>query len=188
MRPFNFVQGRKLECEHESETLSAVYTSRWPHAAGEELRAHVAGCRICSDVVAVAAAFEEETDRVRAAARVPDASIVWWRAQLRARQEANREVLRPITVAQAIGLAAAVGVMGAIFGATATWFQDTLHWMWSTLADGITLPERPTLPEVSSGVTTALSSYAVVLGVVALVVGLASLAVYFAVRATESDA
>lgn len=178
----------RFECEHESDVLSAVYTNRWPHQVSETLRDHVLDCRICSDVVAVAAAFEAETDMARARARVPDAAVIWWRAQLRARQEAAKEAVRPITVAQAIGLAAGVGAIGAIFGATATWFQEALQWMAQTTRALFAALTRPTLPDLPAGLGTVVANLALLLGGLALVFLLASLAVYVAVRATERDA
>jgi hypothetical protein len=180
---------RRLECPHESDVLSAVYTNRWPNRVSDELRDHVFDCRLCADIVAVASAFEEETDLARAQAPVPDAAIVWWRAQLRARQAAAKEAVRPITVAQAIGFAAAVGVAGAIFGATATWFQATLRWMWGGLSGVATLPSLPAWPSLSlpDGLAALVATSGTLLGSVVLFVALASLAVYVAVRATETD-
>ena len=176
------------ECDHESDVLSAVYTNRWPQRVSEELRDHVFQCRICADVIAVAAAFEAETDIARATARVPDASIVWWRAQLRARLAAEKEAVRPITIAQAIGLAAAVGVLGAIFGATATWFQETLRWMGATMRTAVSMPRLPSMPALPEGTGAAFTQYALLLGGLVVFFVLASVAVYVAVRATESDA
>jgi hypothetical protein len=174
----------RLECPYESDVLSAVYTNRWPQQVGDELRDHVFDCRICADVVAVAAAFEADTDRARLGAQVPDASIVWWRAQLRARLAAEKEAVRPITVAQAIGLAACVGVVGAIFGATATWFQETLRWMATALTASISMPSLPALPE---GAWATLTQFGrLFAGLIAFFV-LASVAVYVAVRATERE-
>ena len=83
-----------------------------------------AACAICTDIIAIAPLLAEDADVARQQANVPDAGLVWWRAQMRARAEAARTAVRPITVAQAVGFAAAVGVAGAIFGASATWFQS----------------------------------------------------------------
>ena len=180
------MNAKRLECDHESDVLSAVYTNRWPAKVSDDLREHVFDCRVCADVVAVASAFEAETDLARTNAPVPDATIVWWRAQLRARMEAEKEAVRPISVAQAIGLAAAVGVVGAIFGATATWFQDTLGWMGRTIRAMVAwIPGRPSLPSMPEGLGTTLASYAWVVALLILFVLLASVAVYAAVRATE---
>jgi len=86
---------------------------------------------------------------------VPSAGTVWWRAQLRARQEAARVVVRPITAAQALSLAALFGLAGAVFGATASWFQGALRWFGgalSTVRSNVRLPEIPTLPQDLSGI------------------------------------
>jgi hypothetical protein len=177
----------RLDCPYESDVLSAVYTNRWPQQVSDELRDHLFDCRICADVVAVAAAFEADTDRARLGAQVPDASIVWWRAQLRARLAAEKEAVRPITVAQAIGFAACVGVVGAVFGATATWFQETLRWMRDALGTSIGVLELPSLPSLPEGTRAAITQFGLLFaGLVAFLL-LASLAVYVAVRATEKE-
>jgi hypothetical protein len=177
-----------LECEHESDVLSAVYTNRWPDKVGDELREHVFECRVCADVLAVAAAFEADTDRARAEAHVPDATIVWWRAQFKSRIEAEKEAVRPITVAQAVGLAAAVGVVGAVFGATATWFQNSLGWMGRTLGSiWAWIPSRPSLPALPEGFGAAMASYAWIVGLLVVFIAAATVAVYVAVRATEEN-
>jgi len=115
-----------VECQFESEVLAAVLQSRWPGRVDDQLRAHVASCAICSDVAAVAGALDESCEEMRASAELPDASRVWWRAQLRARREAVEAAGRPITAVQMIAFACAVGLLGACFGATSTWFQAVL--------------------------------------------------------------
>jgi hypothetical protein len=106
-----------VECEFESEALAAAIQSRWPERVDAALRAHVASCAICADVIAVAGAIDEVREEAIARAAVPDSGRVWWRAQLRARREAAEAAGRPITIAQAIAFAAAVGLLGACFGA-----------------------------------------------------------------------
>jgi len=121
---------RPIECEFESEVLVASLQSRMP----EPLRAHVAGCEICSDVAAVAAAFDEAHADMRAGVVVPDSGRVWWLAQLRARREATKTAGRPITAIQVIALACAIGLLGACFGATSRWFQAGLARVEAALA------------------------------------------------------
>jgi hypothetical protein len=115
-----------FECEFEAEVLAAVIQSRWPERTDPVLRAHVATCPLCSDVTAVAGALEESGEAIRESAIVPDSGRVWWLAQMRVRREAARAAGRPITVAQVLAFACAVGLLGACFGATSTWFQDAL--------------------------------------------------------------
>src|SRR6478672_11658013 len=99
----------RVECVHEADVLTAVTTRRWPHRVESELRDHVMTCDVCADLVAVLAAFDGEADAAIARTRVPDSAIVWWKSQMRARQEAARLAVRPITVAQAVAFAMALG-------------------------------------------------------------------------------
>ena len=125
---------RRVECEFESEVLAATLQSRWPERVDADLRAHVAACTICSDVVAIAGAMDDAREEMRACATVPDSGRVWWLAQLRARREAAEAAGRPITAVQVIAFACAVGLLGAFFGATSTWFQAALRSMASSMA------------------------------------------------------
>lgn len=123
-----------VECQFEAEVLAAVVQSRWPARVDDRLRTHVASCAICSDVAAVAGAMDGALDEMRSGADLPDASRVWWRAQLRARREAVQTAGRPITAVQLIAFACAVGLLGACFGATSTWFQSALKRIASNAA------------------------------------------------------
>src|SRR3979411_2820911 len=97
-----------VECEFEAEVLAAVIQSRWPERTDAALRAHVAGCVICSDVTAVAGGLGEWHEEMRHQAVVPDSGRVWWLAQMRARREAARMAGRPITAAQVLAFACAM--------------------------------------------------------------------------------
>ena len=102
----------KLQCPFEQELLDAVTARRWPDRADESLRSHVAGCALCADVAEIAAAFFEDRDCARAEAVVPAASAVWWRAQIRAREEAARLAVRPLLIVQVIAtICAAFGAI-----------------------------------------------------------------------------
>jgi hypothetical protein len=102
----------KLQCAFEQELLDAVAARRWPDRADEALGTHVAGCALCTDVARIAAAFFDDRECARAEAVVPPASAVWWRAQIRAREEAARVALRPLLVVQVLAtICAAVGAI-----------------------------------------------------------------------------
>jgi hypothetical protein len=117
----------KLDCEFESDVLAAVLESRWPEGVDAPLREHVSKCAVCAEVAEVAQALQCEREDLRAQAILPDSGRVWWLAQVRARREATEAAARPITVAQMLAFAAAVGVLGACFGATSTWFQYAIR-------------------------------------------------------------
>jgi len=125
---------KPVECELESEVLAAVLQSRWPGRVDDHLREHVAACAICSDVVAIAGVVDYAREEMRARAVVPDSGRVWWLAQVRARREAAEAAGRPITAAQVIAFACAVGLLGACFGATSAWFQSALRWIGSSVS------------------------------------------------------
>jgi hypothetical protein len=67
-------------------------------------------------------------------AALPDSGRVWWRAQMRARREAAQTAGRPITAAQVIAFACAMGLFGACFGATSAWFQAAVRRTAASLA------------------------------------------------------
>jgi hypothetical protein len=106
-----------IECPRESDVLDAIDSKRWPHRVDQELVEHVASCEICSDVLAVAAAMREDHDATWREADIPSSGQVWWRAEMRARQQAIREASRPITIAY--GVAAVAALMLAV---TVSWF------------------------------------------------------------------
>jgi ABC-type enterobactin transport system permease subunit len=116
-----------IECEFERDVHEAVAAGRWPTRVEPELRAHAQQCEICQDAVIVARAFAE-SDLATTRRALPEASLVWWRAQARAKADAARQATRPITVAQAIAFAAIVGFAGALLGASSPWLQTLLHW------------------------------------------------------------
>jgi hypothetical protein len=128
-----------VECEFEADALAAVLQSRWPDGVDDDLRAHVARCAICSDVVAIGSAIDGAREDMHMRAVVPDSGRVWWLAQLRARREAAEAAGRPISAAQVVAFACAVGLLGACFGATSTWFQSALRWIASSIPSAAAL-------------------------------------------------
>src|SRR5262249_989059 len=95
----------------------------WPNATSDELRSHVAQCSVCADVLEVAAAVHEDREATQSNVTLPSAGLVWWRAELRARQEAMRTASRPITFVQAFGAAAAGGVGLAVIRRLWPWLR-----------------------------------------------------------------
>lgn len=115
------------ECVFEEEVLAAALQSRFPERISPEMRAHLAACSGCRDLVAVVSAIAENRDEMHAAVSTPESGRMWWMAQLRARREALEAAARPITAAQVIACACAAGLAGACFGATSDWFQRMLR-------------------------------------------------------------
>lgn len=123
-----------IECPFESEVLAAVMEGRWPQAAETHLRDHASCCSICADTALVVGAIGNARREARENIIVPDSTRVWWTAQLRSRREDVQTASRPITAAQSIAGACAVGLLGACFGATSAWFQNVLKWAGASIA------------------------------------------------------
>lgn len=156
----------RIECAREDEVLMMVATGRWPEGAPAELRGHADHCRVCRELGLAAAAVGEEAEA--SAPSLPSSGIVWWRAQLRARQEAARQVVRPITAAQMMAFAALVGVTGAVFGATTEWFQrglQSISRVVSSTLGGVSLPSLPSLPQDLSSVSMGYWIILLVVGI-----------------------
>jgi non-ribosomal peptide synthetase component F len=133
-------------CPHERDVLDLVAIGQWPQRADATLRTHVASCATCAEVASIAIAVREWSD-ADAAPRVPEASVVWHRAQVRARAAAERAASRPVWIAQGFAVAAVLGAL-LVMGPGATWYQSA--WQsavgvvpaWPTVS---WLPEWPTV-------------------------------------------
>jgi hypothetical protein len=104
----------RVECPREQEVLDALASNRWPHHLSADLAAHVEGCAFCKDLGLVAETLHADFAAAIDQATVPTAGLVWWRAQIRARQESLVAVNRPITIAHYIGLALAAAAIVAL--------------------------------------------------------------------------
>ena len=120
-----------IHCEFEAQALAAMLEYRWPHAVEPTLREHVAGCASCSEVVAMADTFAAARQETHSIATVPDASRVWWIAQIRARREAAADAARPILATQIAAFAWALGILVVCLGGVLAWFQPARVWISS---------------------------------------------------------
>lgn len=117
-----------FSCAREREVTELLRQGYWPDACGEELRAHVEACRICSDLVLVSAALGKQRSETMPMARLEVPGALWWRAQLRKRNAAIEKMGRPILGAQVFALAMALVVAVAVVvwqaGTWSAWFAD----------------------------------------------------------------
>lgn len=102
----------RTDCSREQDLLDALASSRWPDKCDPDMRAHVEACAVCRDTLAVALPLLMEGEAAFAEAQVPSSGIVWWRAQMCARREAERVASRPITIVQAIAFACGALLVG----------------------------------------------------------------------------
>jgi hypothetical protein len=117
----------EIDCPRESDVLDALASARWPERVDAELAQHVASCAVCQDVIAVASAIQTDHDFAWQEASVPSSGQMWWRAEMRTRQDAIREASRPVTVAQGVAV-----LFALIVAAAAAWFSwPSLHGLFS---------------------------------------------------------
>ena len=100
----------RAECPREQEVLDALASGRWPNRLSEDLANHAGGCAFCKDLALVAEALSSDFVSAIEQARVPTAGLVWWKAEIRARQNSLRAASRPIALARYFGLGCAVMV------------------------------------------------------------------------------
>ncbi len=100
------------QCHRENELLDALGNG----FVGHELAMHVAECTPCSELKLVAGALLDERVEAIAEAPVPAAGTMWWRMQLRRRQEAQTAARRSLVVGQAMTLSVAIALVVAFFG------------------------------------------------------------------------
>jgi predicted anti-sigma-YlaC factor YlaD len=116
---------RGTTCTREDAVLAAALEApRSPLSA--ELAEHLAACDSCRDLHIIAAALQDDQAEALADVRVPSAGQAWWRAEIRARQEAAVVAARPITVAAGLAAACLVGVLASVAGVLVWWLQDSL--------------------------------------------------------------
>lgn len=158
-------------CAHERDVLDLVAIGQWPQRADARLRAHVITCATCAEVAEVAVAVREWGD-ADPVAHLPEASVVWHRAQVKAREAASRAASRPVWVAQGAALVALIVAL-VVIGPGVGWYAS----LWS----GVTAAA----PAADVSVETFTSGWgrAIVLAAGALVL-LASVAIG-AVRFSE---
>lgn len=112
-------------CPHETEIQAIVRSGHWPEACDPELRNHVETCRTCGEQLLVLHAFHSARAHTMQAARVDHPNLLWWRAQLRRRNDALQRVSRPITTAQIFAFCISVLAAAALLGSQ---WQQGLNW------------------------------------------------------------
>lgn len=166
---------KSIECAREHQVFEAL-ALEGGLSANDELRSHVDTCAVCRDVVAVALPLLQENRVAVERAHPPTSGVVWWRAQMRARQEAAQKATRPITVVQGVALSAFVAVLAAILGALS---PRLIAWFRGLDAPGLgwSLP-MPQIELTSFMPTTTLGMLMAGVGLLILLLG--PLAAYFA--------
>ena len=106
----------------------------------------------------VSDAIAAEASSARREAAPPSSAIVWWRAQMRARQEAAKAVERPLTIVHAVAIACGFGLLLSIAGIALAALKGSLG---ATSLQTIDLTSRwITLPATAMLVSVLVASIA----------------------------
>ena len=162
-----------VTCTEERAVIEAIGAGLWPDHAPAELRAHVDSCATCREVADVALMLAEARDDGWRDAEVPGSGLVWWRAEMRARADAARVASRPMTVVYGVALLCGVGALAAGVSVWAGKAETFLRWFTSLApADGWSV--------AASSQMTSLAQHGALVAVVAGLLLVAPVAVYFA--------
>lgn len=101
-----------MTCPREPELLEALERS----FIGAHLEAHIATCASCRELRAVAGALLGDRAEAMLTAPIPTAGTMWWRMQLRQRQEAAAAARRSLLIGQAVTLTVALALVISFFG------------------------------------------------------------------------
>lgn len=143
-------------CEKERAVAAALRSG----SLSGDLLAHISVCEVCTEVAQVSHALLQEVAPTAKDLRLPDASLVWRRAQALAQQQAIAKATRPIRIARiCAGLAAFV----ALPWLAPTFLNSTptlTHRLWAmdrTFSDALT--GTTMLGVVGSLILISLSSW-----------------------------
>jgi hypothetical protein len=123
-------------CKRSEDVASMVRMGYWPDGCEEELREHIAGCGHCREWILLTQSFQQA--RSESFEETPQRSsfLLWWRAELRRRDAALKQVSLPMTLAHrfalVVGLVSAMAFLVLARASLLGWFAlDSLKGFWT---------------------------------------------------------
>jgi hypothetical protein len=98
----------------------------------------------------VAQVIADEAAIARREAAPPSSAIVWWRAQLRARQEAAQMADKPIAIVHALSIACGAGLALALLGIVLTSLRGSVGWLTDAYSGAASLVTGLAATDLSS--------------------------------------
>ena len=124
---------KQIICPQEAAVARAVRTGHWQAS----LQAHAAGCAVCREVVVASRWLQALTQSSETNRALPDAGLLWWKAQLVQKQAQAERAQKPL---EWVGVfAETILVVGP-----AGWFA----WYWRELQGPLTGLTASLLPQV----------------------------------------
>ena len=144
----------QYHCQREHQVRAAIRVSNYD----PEILDHACACPVCSEVLITKFLEAEMQLANHEFASLPDAGLVWRKAQARAREQATVRAMRPIQLARICAFVVAVfAALWFIFG-----FHQLPHWT-------INLEFKAAM----SGITASVSNFSILSGMIATLVCIA---------------
>ncbi len=127
-------------CEWEAAVLETIRTAREDPA----VRDHVATCEACRETAEAAAWMQQFAALPADPLRLPDPGMLWWKAQLLQRWDAQRRAAAPLETGQhvqvGVGLAGCVALLAWLWPRVQNWGAEVATSSvstWASLAPGV---------------------------------------------------
>ena len=115
---------KHTSCLHEQSIAVAVQTGSWTDA----LRMHLTDCVSCQETVQIAGWMHSLAAAEESSHPLPDARVIWLKANLAQKRASTAEALRPVATFQRV--AWGVAALAAVFGLFAKWTQLERGMVW----------------------------------------------------------
>jgi predicted anti-sigma-YlaC factor YlaD len=108
---------KEISCPQEAVVTHSARTGCWDNSAKE----HVKGCPYCREIVQIVGLMRRMAGAEEKEQSLTDAEQVWINARMRAIQEAQERILRPLVIAEfavktILMLTLVAGIIGSWFG------------------------------------------------------------------------
>ena len=123
---------KPTSCSHEQSIIIAVQTENWTDA----LRMHLSDCACCQETAQIAGCMHSLAAVEDNPRPLPDAKVIWLKAQLAQRRASAAEALKPVETFQRV--AWGVSALVLFFGSLAKWtlLERAIAWLntgWESL-------------------------------------------------------
>ena len=115
-----------LTCARSVELSVVLRSGNLPSTWEPSLREHVQTCRQCSDQLLVSQSLRTARSATMAAAPMGSPQLLWWRAQLRRRNEALEKLSKPTSI---VGTVAALSTLAVALALLAWQAKGTELWL-----------------------------------------------------------
>jgi hypothetical protein len=115
---------KPTSCSHEQAIVTAVQTETWTDA----LRSHLSDCVYCQETLQIAGFMHSLAAAEDGGDSLPDARVIWLKANFAQKRASAAEALRPVETFQWV--AWGVATLAAFFGLFARWTQLERGMVW----------------------------------------------------------